>query len=587
MKSVWKIILCGILACTAGLLLNGCGNTAVSEETETETAMERDYLRPEDKDTILRILPENKLGTIENKLSNMNMWNYTMFWQDGYSASYFANVYPFVEEMQFMTATGGELTRDLFVDPSDRSVLDDYDFSPLVNACRNVVEQGLTPVVKTGNIPQKYSSVSTTGTFGVNLYPPDDYNVYYNYIRAMTQTMVDNFGLEEVRTWRWGCFTEYENGDWFQGTCEDYCKIYDYTVAAIQSVLGFDIRIGAHSMSCSEGLWDERDFIEHCISGTNYCTGEQGTRLTYLAVSYYDNKMSELSARSTRLVKTVNILRDKVNASVAAAVSSGISQEHLDTLGVTSIYYGVDEGRILAGTSGANTADLTERIVGQTKQAAYDAMLLDLMVENDIDYFSSWAFHTEQFSGLPTVSYHTASEFYKMVGTTQVETAIERYVDNSLYPRTQDILASVDENGTVHAMVFDFGDDLNKRDMDKNVGNSVHLLMDMKCEKAKITFSWVNDSSNFFDEWEADYKAAGITKADFSWSPDSTQLPGNLLSDLARRTYLANISNGSNYKQCSILKMESVEVPVTDGELYYHLPLEPNSVVFMKIEPIA
>ena len=65
-----------------------------------------------------------------------------------------------------------------------------------------------------------------------------------------------------------------------------------------------------------------------------------------------------------------------------------------------------------------------------------------------------------------------------MVGTTQVETAIERYVDNSLYPRTQDVLASVDENGTVYAMVFDFGDDLNKRDMDKNVGNSIHLLMD-------------------------------------------------------------------------------------------------------------
>lgn len=523
---------------------------------------------------------------ITNKLSNMNMWNYTAFWSSGYSAKYFENVYPFVEEMQFMTATGGEAARDLFKDPADRSVLDDYDFSPLVNACRNVVEQGLTPVVKTGNIPQKYSTVSTIGTFGVNLYPPDDYNVYFNYIQAMAQTMVDTFGLEEVRTWRWGCFTEYENGDWFQGTCEDYCKIYDYTVAALQSVLGFDIRIGAHSMTCSEGLWDERDFIKHCITGTNYYTGEQGTRLTYLAASYYDNNMEGLSSRTPRLTKTINVLRDQVNQSVEEALASGITEARLDELGITSIYYGIDEGRILSGTRGASAADLTERIVGQTKQAAYDAMILDQMVDNDIDYFSSWAFHAGQFSGLPTVSYHTASQFYKMVGTTQVETTVERYVENSLFPRTQDALASVDENGIVYAMVYDFGDDLNVRDKDKNVGNSIHLLMDMDCEKAKITFAWINDDSNFFDEWERDYRAAGVQNEDFNWSPDSTQLPGNLITSKAQQVFNSNLSTGSDYNTCSTLKMDYEEVAVTGGELYYHLPLEPNSVVFLKIEPI-
>ncbi|MBR4962211.1 MAG: hypothetical protein IKY52_15035 [Clostridia bacterium] len=585
MKSIRKALLAGILLVTTGMLA-GCGGAVSAPAEETTPAVPRDYEDPSDRDTILRIHPEQRLGTIDNKLSNMNMWNYKTYWSGSFSAKYFENIYPFVEEMQFMTATGGEASRDLFKDPSDRSVLDDYDFAPLVTACRNVVEQGLIPVVKTGNVPQKYSTVNTTGTFGVNMYPPDDYNVYYNYIRAMVQTMVDNFGLEEVRTWRWGCFTEYENGDWFQGTCEDYCKIYDYTTAAIQSVLGFDIRIGAHSMTCSDGLWDEREFIEHCISGTNYCTGEQGTRLTYLAASYYDNKMSELSNRTSRLTSTINVLRDKVNQSVEAALASGIPEAHLDELGITSIYYGIDEGRILAGSKGASAADLTERIVGHTKQAAYDAMILDQMVENDIAYFSAWAYHTGYFTGLPTVSYHTASEFYKMVGTTQIETTVERYVENSKFPRTQDALASVDENGIVYAMVYDFGDDLNERDKDTNVGNSIHLLMDMDCTKAKITFSWINDDSNFFDEWVADYEAAGIKKTDFSWSPDSTQLPGNLTTEAARSVFNRNLSSGSDYEQCAILKKESVEVPVSGGELYYHIPLEPNSVVFLKIEPI-
>ncbi|MBE6613811.1 MAG: hypothetical protein E7631_00720 [Ruminococcaceae bacterium] len=584
MKYFRKCFLCVLL--TAGLWLTGCGGTPAAEETEAAETTPRAYLDPADRDTILRINPANKLGVIDNKLSNMNMWNYNMFWKDSFSKSFFKNMYPFVEEMQFMTATGGELSRDLFRDPSDRSVLDDYDFTPLVNACRHVVEQGLVPVIKTGNIPQKYSTVSTTGTFGVNLYPPDDYNVYYNYIRAMTQTLADTFGTEEVQTWRWGCFTEYENGDWFQGTCEDYCKIYDYTVAAIQSVLGEDIRIGAHSMSCSEGLWDERDFIEHCISGTNYCTGQQGTRLTYLAASYYDDKISGLSSRTTRLTKTINILRDKVNQSVDAALAAGISREHLDELGITSIYYGVDEGRILSGSKGLNDSALTNRIVGDTKQAAYDAMILQQMVENDIGYFSAWAYHTDQFYGLPTVSYHVAAEFYKMVGTTQVETAVERYVENSLFPRTQDALASVGEDGTIYAMIYDFGDDLNVRDRDKNVGNALHLLVNLDCTRAKLTFSYINDESNFFDEWRADCEAAGITRDDFSWSPDSTQLPGNLTTDKAVRLFNQNISAGSDYTLCSVLKMDSAEVDVVDGELYYHLPLEPNSVVFCKIEPL-
>ncbi|MBQ8402437.1 MAG: hypothetical protein IJX14_10980 [Clostridia bacterium] len=226
MKSIRKYLLCSILLTSA--LLTGCsGASDKASETEPAAAIPRAYEDPADRDTILRIHPETKLRVIGNKISNMNMWNYNMFWQTSYDGGYFAGVYPFVEEMQFMTATGGESGRDLFVDPADRSVLDDYDFSPLISACRNVVEQGLKPMIKTGNVPQKYSSVSTTGTFGVNLYPPDDYDVYYNYIAAMTKSLADEFGPEEVRTWRFGCFTEYENADWFQGTAEDYCRIYD------------------------------------------------------------------------------------------------------------------------------------------------------------------------------------------------------------------------------------------------------------------------------------------------------------------------------------------------------------------------
>lgn len=588
-KRVISLLLMTALAVT---MLGGCvrgnvpsvsGTNEPSGDVDTAPTVSRDYKNPDDVDTILRIHPDEKLDVIGNKLSNLNYWSYP---SSAFRENVIGNTYPFVEEIQFMTATGGNAERDLFKDPADRSVLDDYDFSPLVNGCRIVLDQGVKPMIKTGNIPWKYSTNAYENGYAVNVLPPDDYDVYFNYIQALVQTLVDTFGLEEVRTWRWGCFTEYDNGSWFMGDWEDYCKIYDCTVAAIQSVLGFDIQIGAHSMTVSS-RWDLQYFIKHCITGTNYYTGEQGTRLTYLSTSYYDETIE--FAGTSDLTSRINTLRDPVNKYVEEALAAGITKEHLDELGITSIYYGVDEGRILSGKRGASASDLIDRIVGHTKQAAFDAMLLDQMVENDIDYLSSWGFRTGGFGGLPTVSYHVASEFYKMVDTVQVETTVERHVETSYskyYDHKQNAIASVDENGTVYAMVYDYRNVPKGVDEDMDVGNSIHLLMDMDCEKAKITFAWVNDDSNFFDEWVRDYEAAGLTKDDFNWSRDSTSLPGNLISDLAKQTFNSNVSEGSNYEQCSTLKTSSEEVVVTDGELYYHMPLEPNSVVFLKIEPI-
>ncbi len=151
-------------------------------------------------DTVLRIRPERKRGMIGNKFSNINLWSYAGFLK-AYPAGYFETVLPFVKEIQFMTATGGEVSRDLFRDPTNRSVMDDYDFSPLVNACRNVVDQGLKPVIKTGNVPLKYSAANKMAGHGVNMSPPDDYGIYFRYIQAMAQALADAFGLREVRTW--------------------------------------------------------------------------------------------------------------------------------------------------------------------------------------------------------------------------------------------------------------------------------------------------------------------------------------------------------------------------------------------------
>ena len=552
------------------------------EDTEENGMTEETEWKPAEDGMYLLIDRSIRGSVIGNKVSDMNTWMHTS-WSEPLLDGYMAEVYPFVENMQFMTATGGEYNRDLFLDPYDTTVLDDYNFEPLINSCRNVVAQGIKPMIKTGNIPRKYSTVSTTGLFGVNVYPPDDYNVYYNYIQALTQALVDEFGMEEVKSWRWGCFTEYENGDWFRGTCEDYCKIYDYTTAAIQSVLGFDIKIGAHSMTVTEGIWDEREFIDHCINGINYCTGEQGTRLTYIAVSYYDSSMSAMTAKTDRLATAVDIVRDQVNDSIEAALAAGITQAHLDELGVTFIYYGVDEGRIHSESPGRDAAELISRIVGHTKQAAYDAMLLKLMVDENIDYFSAWEYHTAKYYGLPTVSYHVANEFYKMVGTTRVESTLKRYAGGGfrLTHKFWDALTSTDEEGNLYVMAYAFGE-TKLRDSDKQL----HVMTDLDCQRVRITVSYINDDANFFDEWMALCEENGIGQNDFSWSPDGTQLPERLVTDHARQVYSENLTEGKNLTECAKLTSQTFEVDVIDGKLDFTTTLDLNTVTFLKIEPM-
>ena len=293
--------------------------------------------------------------------SNVNVWSIdgNPFVDAKVEGEY--NIFDFVNYVQLMQCTGGSADRDLFVDPLDRTVLDDYDFTKLIENCRGVINLGAKPMLKLGSVPLKYSSGSTSENyFETNIYPPDDYNVYYNYIRAITEALVEEFGKDEVLSWRFGVMTEYENSAWFIAQSGDpnetaiaYCKLYDYTVAALVDVLGNDVFVGAHSMTVTEGLWDEKIFIEHCASGTNYKTGEKGTRICYLSASFYDAQPGEFTSGYT-LPETIAYLR-----------------KCAEDAGLENLIFGIDEGRILCGNSrGADDDQLLSRTVGYTWQAA-------------------------------------------------------------------------------------------------------------------------------------------------------------------------------------------------------------------------
>ena len=138
--------------------------------------------------------------TLPNAVSNINRWNMN----DGLfvdpEANPDNNIFEFVEYVQFMQCTGGSADRDLFKDPFDFDTLDDYDFTSLIENCRGVLKMGAKPHLKTGSVPLKYSALARTDTtFGTNPYPPDDYDVYYDYIYAIGEALVNEFGAKELQ----------------------------------------------------------------------------------------------------------------------------------------------------------------------------------------------------------------------------------------------------------------------------------------------------------------------------------------------------------------------------------------------------
>ncbi len=509
-------------------------------------------------------------NVLANPASNVNIWSIDGNPFVNAKINEENNIFEFVNYVQFMQCTGGNAQRDLFVDPLDRTVLDDYDFSTLINNCRGVINLGAKPFLKLGSVPLKYSAkANTEAEFDTNIYPPDDYNVYYNYIAAIAQVLVDEFGREEVLSWRFGVMTEYENASWFMANSEtpedsavEYCKLYDYTVAALTDVIGKDVFVGAHSMTVTEGLWDEAFFIRHCASGTNYKTGEKGSRLCYLSASFYDYSPGEYTSGKT-LPETIAYLRDTAEKE-----------------GLENLIFGIDEGRILCGnTSGADSDQLLSRTCGYTYQAAYDARLYAQMFENDINYFSSWYYLSDGLlAGNPTVSYHVAKNAAKFGGMKMAKT--EKTGSGYMY-KTEVNAVSAFDGETLRIMAYNFKNDVEYK---KTADLSFNVKVPQFAGKTvKVTAYVVDDDCNYFDEWVEDRKTYGIGDDCFGWSPDDPIIDNiiTLQDSAAREIYKTKLYD--KYTECSkLVPVESTAV-VENGEISLEITLDPNAVVFYEI----
>lgn len=512
------------------------------------------------------------LGTeIPNIVDNINVWEMgERFYYPKKNEKY--DVTKFVKYIQLMECTGGNEIRDCFKDPYDRSTLTDYDFDRLIKNCKGILELGAKPHLKLGNVPLKLTTDPVIGGFEVNVYPPDDYNQYYDYIKAVAQALVDEFGVDEVRTWRFGCLTEFENSDWFMaknGKSKDsaiaYFKLYDYTVKALMDVIGEDVFVGAHGMAVTKGLWNVKDFLKHVGTETNYATGEKGTRICFLSTSFYDSCPGYFTSGKT----VPEIFKDY--------------QKWAKRYGIENLIYGVDEGRILEGlTGGTNSMALNTRTVGYTWQAAYDARIFTQAIKSGADYFSSWSFLSGGFfDGIPTMSYHVADNIYKFAGAKQARVDSAK-VKAGTGIDTDCLAGWNEETQTLSLMTYNFKNDL---DYSKTMNVTFNVKVpQLDGKEVQIVKYVLNDDCNYFDEWQIDREKYNITDDCFFWSPDDPNLDDTttLISSWARDIYLNQLK--SRYEECAQLVPVTSTAKVENGKLVLEDTMDASNVIFYEIK---
>ena len=151
---------------------------------------------------------------------------------------------------------------------------------------------GIVPYVEVGFMPEALSTHPHPyrhhwpkgPLFTGWTYPPNDYGKWSDLIYHWVRHDIARYGKNVVARWDWEVWNEPDIGYW-HGTFEDYCKLYDYTAAAIKRALP-EARVGGPATTGPAGAPAAeflRDFLTHCVSGKNYATGGTGAPLDFIS----------------------------------------------------------------------------------------------------------------------------------------------------------------------------------------------------------------------------------------------------------------------------------------------------------------
>jgi xylan 1,4-beta-xylosidase len=167
-----------------------------------------------------------------------------------------------------------------------------YDWTILDKIFDAYRDAGVRPFVEIGFMPralsthpEPYQHHWPKGTLWTGwAYPPKDYSKWGELVYQWVHHSVQRYGARAVASWYWEVWNEPNIGYW-QGTPEEYFKLYDYAAAAVKRALP-EARVGGPATTGP--AWPKaaeflKKFLTHCESGTNYVTGKTGAPLDFIS----------------------------------------------------------------------------------------------------------------------------------------------------------------------------------------------------------------------------------------------------------------------------------------------------------------
>ncbi len=157
-----------------------------------------------------------------------------------------------------------------------------YDFKVIDQIFDEYKAAGVRPMVELGFMPKDLA----TGTMAYEMpypktvsgavqSPPKDYAMWGELVRRVVEHFVQRYGRDEVATWYFEVWNEPDIAYW-QGTPEQYFKLYDYSVAGVRKALP-NARVGGPG---STGPGNQHatafltNFLNHCANDKSAATGD-------------------------------------------------------------------------------------------------------------------------------------------------------------------------------------------------------------------------------------------------------------------------------------------------------------------------
>ena len=277
-----------------------------------------------------------------------------------------------------------------------------YDWTTVDRMFDNYLAHGIKPLVELGFMPQALSTQPEPyhyvwqGERHIKehgwTYPPKDYPKWAALITAFIEHFKSKYGQQELESWYWEVWNEPDIFFW-QGTTEEYLKLYDYAAQAVKTALP-NAPLGGPTSTAPKNEKSAvflREFLQHCSTGTNYATGKTGSPLDY--ISFHTKGAPDIDEGYVRMGIQAQLARADWAFSIIAEFP-----KYKDT----PIIIGESDPE---GTAAYNVIDRPENVYRQGPiYPAYNASVYKKLNENAQKYGLklignlTWAF---QFEGQP------------------------------------------------------------------------------------------------------------------------------------------------------------------------------------------